>query len=135
MFTIAILSILISIQRANTAIDSYLDASWTTGVASAYGGSSDSASVDNQITYTEERIHGDSMGVAIPMSWDRSLIGKHVQIRYQDQIVNSCINDIGYLGGGSRDLDLQPGIFHQFGYDTCDEWGIRTVEYRIIDRR
>ena len=36
------------------------------------------------------------------------------------------------MGGGSRSLDLQPGVWKAFGYSSCDDWGLRTVSYRIL---
>ena len=38
----------------------------------------------------------------------------------------------GGMGGGSRSLDLQPGVWKAFGYSSCDDWGLRTVSYRIL---
>ena len=36
------------------------------------------------------------------------------------------------MGGGSRALDLQPGVFKAFGFSTCQAWGVRTVSYRFL---
>ena len=109
------------------------DYGWETGIASAYGGWSDAQIVSNARTATGEAVTEYSMGVAIPLAWGRSdLYGHTVLIRYNGQTVKAKINDCGGMGGGSRRLDLQPGVFHEFGYDSCDEWGLRTVEYKIL---
>jgi hypothetical protein len=36
------------------------------------------------------------------------------------------------MGGGARALDLQPGVFKAFGFSTCDDWGVREVQYRFL---
>ena len=41
-------------------------------------------------------------------------------------------DDCGYMGGGSRSLDFQPGVFKAFGFSDCDSWGLRTVSYRFL---
>ena len=74
------------------------------------------------------------MGVASPMSWPnyRSYLGHAVEIKYGGKTVVATINDCGNMGGGSRALDLQPGVFKAFGFSTCQAWGVRTVSYRIL---
>ena len=42
-----------------------------------------------------------------------------------------ALKNIG-MGGGSRALDLQPGVFKAFGFSTCQAWGVRTVSYRFL---
>ena len=42
-----------------------------------------------------------------------------------------ALKNIG-MGGGSRALDLQPGVFKAFGFNTCQAWGVRTVSYRFL---
>lgn len=107
--------------------------SWEEGVASAYGGHSDAAVPDNARTATGAVVNENSMGVAIPIAWGRSdLYGRKILIEYNGEVVEAKINDCGGMGGGSRSLDLQPGVFHEFGFDTCDEWGLRTVRYKIV---
>lgn len=109
-------------------------AGWRTGLASAYGGSSD-PSVSNPATTADGSICNDSsMGVAIPMAWSnyRSYFGRAIEISYGGKTVVATINDCGGLGGGSRSLDLQPGVFKAFGFSTCQAWGVRTVSYRIL---
>ena len=107
---------------------------WRTGVASAYGGSSDAGTPNPGTTATGAVCNDSSMGVAIPMAWSnyRSYFGHAVEIKYGGKTVVATINDCGGLGGGSRSLDLQPGVFKAFGFSTCQDWGLRTVSYRIL---
>lgn len=107
---------------------------WKTGIASAYGGSSDAGTPNPGTTATGAVCDDSSMGVAIPMSWSnyRSYYGRAVEIKYGGKTVVATINDCGGLGGGSRSLDLQPGVFKAFGFSTCQDWGLRTVSYRIL---
>lgn len=105
---------------------------WHTGKASAYGGSSDGPAVST--TATGAKCTDTSTGVAIPMAWSnyRSYFGRKVEISYNGQSVIATVNDCGSMGGGSRSLDLQPGVFKAFGYNTCNAWGVRTVKYRFL---
>ena len=113
--------------------EDYDTGSWETGLATAYGGYSDAAIADNQRTATGATVTESSMGVAIPVAWGRSdLYGHKVLIEYGGDVVEAVINDCGGLAGGARSLDLQPGVFHEFGYDSCNSWGVRTVRYKII---
>lgn len=104
---------------------------WTDGVASAYGGSSDPGT--GSTTADGSTVSDWSMGVAIPLAWGRrDLLGRQVEISYGGKSVIATINDLGGMDGGSRSLDLQPGVFKALGASTCDAWGIRTVRYRIL---
>lgn len=107
---------------------------WKSGLASAYGGSSDPNTPNPGITATGAVCNDSSMGVAIPMSWSnyRSYFGRAVEIKYGGKTVVATINDCGGLSGGARSLDLQPGVFKAFGFSTCQAWGVRTVSYRIL---
>lgn len=107
---------------------------WKSGLASAYGGSSDPSTPNPGTTATGATCDDSSMGVAIPMAWPnyRSYFGHAVEIRYGGKTVVATINDCGGLGGGARSLDLQPGVFKAFGFSTCQAWGVRTVSYRIL---
>ncbi len=110
------------------------DTGWHTGAASAYGGSSDPYTPNPGWTATGAVCDDNSMGVAIPMSWPncRSYLGRSVEISYGGKTVVAVVNDCGYMGGGSRSLDLQPGVFKAFGFSTCNDWGVRTVSYRFL---
>ncbi|MGN0302304.1 MAG: coiled-coil domain-containing protein [Anaerotardibacter sp.] len=107
---------------------------WKTGTASAYGGSSDPTAPVGSHTATGAVVTDSSMGVAVPMAWPsyRSYFGRAVEISYGGKTVVATVNDCGYMGGGSRALDLQPGVFKSFGYSTCQAWGLRTVSYRFL---
>ncbi len=122
--------------NSNSGSSSNSDSStgWKTGVASAYGGSSDPGTPNPGTTATGAVCNDSSMGVAIPMAWSnyRSYFGHAVEIKYGGRTVVATINDCGGLGGGSRSLDLQPGVFKAFGFSTCQDWGLRTVSYRIL---
>ena len=107
---------------------------WMTGIASAYGGSTD-PNTPNPGTTANGTVCDDwSMGVAIPLSTPnaRSYLGRSVEISYNGMTVVATVEDLGGMGGGSRKLDLQPGVFKAFGFNTCQAWGLRTVSYRFL---
>lgn len=110
------------------------DAGWMTGVASAYGGSTDPYTPNPGTTATGALCDDYSMGVAVPMAWPnyRSYFGRTVEISYNGMTVLATVNDCGYMGGGSRSLDLQPGVWKAFGFSSCNAWGLRTVSYRFL---
>lgn len=105
---------------------------WLSGTASAYGGSSDPGCGTR--TATGATVSDYSMGVAVPMSMPnyRSYLGRQVEISYGGKSVIATVNDCGGMGGGSRVLDLQPGVFKALGASTCNAWGLRTVKYRFL---
>jgi hypothetical protein len=74
------------------------------------------------------------MGVAVPMTMPnyRSYFGRTVEITYNGVTVYATVNDCGYMGAGSRVLDLQPGVFKALGYSSCQDWGLRRVTYRFL---
>ncbi len=108
------------------------DAGWSTGLASAYGSTSDGTLGAH--TATGALVTESSMGVAVPMSWPnfRSYYGHTVEISYGGRTVIAVVNDCGGLGGGSRSLDLQPGVWKALGASNCFDWGVRTVSYRFL---
>lgn len=105
---------------------------WKTGAASAYGSTSDGTL--GQPTASGALVTEASMGVAIPLSWPnaRSYLGRQVEISYGGMTVVATVNDLGGMGGGSRSLDLQPGVWKAFGASSCLDWGVRTVSYRFL---
>ncbi len=107
---------------------------WKTGIASAYGGSTDPYTPNPGTTATGAVCDDWSMGVAVPMAWPnyRSYFGRTVEISYNGMTVYATVNDCGGMGGGSRSLDLQPGVWKAFGYSSCQAWGLRTVSYRFL---
>ena len=114
------------------AFDSGDTSGWLSGTASAYGGSSDPGCGTR--TATGATVSDWSMGVAVPMSMPgyRSYLGRQVEISYSGKSVIATVNDCGGMGGGSRVLDLQPGVFKALGASTCNGWGLRTVKYRFL---
>ena len=109
-------------------------AGWSTGIASAYGGSTDPYTPNPGTTATGAVCDDWSMGVAVPMAWPRywQYYGRTVEISYMGMTVLATVNDCGYMGGGSRSLDLQPGVWKAFGFSSCNDWGLRTVSYRFL---
>lgn len=101
---------------------------------SAYGGSTDPNTPNPGTTSTGAVCDDNSMGVAVPKSLPnyRSYFGRTVEIVYGGQTVYATVNDCGSMGGGSRALDLQPGVWKAFGFSSCRAWGLRTVKYRFL---
>ena len=58
--------------------------------------------------------------------------GKKIEISYNGISVIATVTDCGYMGGGSRGLDLTPAVFRAFGARSADEWGLRQVRYRFL---
>lgn len=107
---------------------------WLSGTASAYGGSTDPSTPNPGTTATGATCDDWSMGVAVPKSMPnyRSYFGRTVEIVYGGKTVYATVNDCGTMGGGSRVLDLQPGVWKAFGFSSCRDWGLRTVKYRFL---
>lgn len=107
-------------------------AGWKTGSASAYGSTTDGTL--GKPTASGALVTETSMGVAVPLSWPnvRSYLGRQVEISYGGSTVVATVNDLGGMGGGSRSLDLQPGVWKAFGASSCLDWGVRTVSYRFL---
>jgi hypothetical protein len=101
---------------------------WQSGLASAYGG----ADIGTYMAYGEEQLGPDSMGVAVPTSWWR-LLGHHMEVEYNGIVVTVLINDTGPFAQRGRSLDLQPGVWKAFGFDSLWDWGVREVRFRVID--
>ena len=119
------------VSEYSTSTTSSSSAAWKEGKASAYGGYTDPGC--GSITANGSRVTESSMGVAIPLAWGRrDLLGHKVEIQYNGKTVTATINDLGGMGGGSRHLDLQPGVWRAFGFSSCNAWGVRTVKYRIL---
>lgn len=106
---------------------------WHTGMASAYGGASDSMTPNPSSTATGTLCDDWSVGVAVPLSWGPSdYYGKMVEISYGGRSIIAPIVDCGGMDGVVRHLDLQPGVFKAFGCNTCSDWGVREVRYRFL---
>ena len=75
-------------SAGNAVVPKELEGNWKSGVASAYGGFQDASIADNQRTATGDLVTENSMGVAIPMAWNRRdlYMNKHtVYIRYNNK--------------------------------------------------
>ena len=108
-------------------------AKWHTGLASAYGGSSDDTTPQDTPTATGTMCDDWSMGVAVPLAWGPSkYYGRRVEISYEGRSVIATVVDCGGMNNGERALDLQPGVFKAFGAKDCDDWGVRKVRYRFL---
>ncbi|MCL2882986.1 MAG: RlpA-like double-psi beta-barrel domain-containing protein [Coriobacteriia bacterium] len=99
---------------------------WLTGLASAYGRSA------GRNTATGAAVTDNSTGVAVPVS-QRYLVGKTIEVKYGGMTITTVVNDTGGFESLGRALDLQPGVWKYFGFSSEDAWGVRTVQYRIID--
>lgn len=49
----------------------------------------------------------------------RSYFGHTVQIRHNGKTVIATVNDCGGFAYPARCMDLQPGVYHSFGYSGC----------------
>ena len=106
---------------------------WKTGLASAYGGSSDSMTPNPGRTATGTICNDWSVGVAVPMAWGPSkYYGRKVEISYGGRSIIAPVVDCGDMDHGRRALDLQPGVFKAFGAKKCSDWGVREVKYRFL---
>lgn len=106
---------------------------WKTGLATAYGGSSDDSTPNPGTTATGTVCDDWSVGVAVPLAWGPSqYYGQRVEISYNGQSIIAPVVDCGYMGNGYVSFDLQPGVFKAFGCDTCSDWGVREVRYRFL---
>lgn len=119
-------------SSSNNSNSSNTSSGWQSGVVSAYGSTSDGTLGAH--TATGAIVSESSMGVAVPMSMSnyRSYFGRSVEISYGGRTVVAVVNDCGGLGGGSRALDLQPGVWKALGASSCFDWGVRTVSYRFL---
>ncbi len=119
-------------QAGNSGGPAVDQAGWKTGSASAYGSTADGTL--GKPTASGALVTETSMGVAVPLSWPnaRSYLGRQVEISYGGSTVVATVNDLGGMGGGSRSLDLQPGVWKAFGASSCFDWGVRTVSYRFL---
>lgn len=107
---------------------------WESGTASAYGGATDPSTGPISWTATGEICDDSSTGCAVPMSWPnyRSYFHRYVLISWNGMTIMGKCNDCGSMGGGSRSLDLQPGLWRAFGFDSCNAWGLRWVDYQWV---
>lgn len=96
---------------------------WYTGAASAY------SPVCNGGTVTASGVELDWDTPTVASLW--LPLGSYIEICYDGMSVIAQVTDRGpYVGG--RDLDLAPGVYAAFGVGSTDEWGVRTVSYRLL---
>ena len=106
---------------------------WKTGITTAYGGSSDKSTPNPGETATGTICDDWSVGVAVAMAkGPEQYYGRYVEISYEGRSIVAPVVDCGYMGNGYVTFDLQPGVFKAFGCETCDDWGVREVEYRYL---
>lgn len=96
---------------------------WYTVQASAY-------SVEtNGGTTTASGIPLDDYSLTVASPW--VALGSVIEIEYGGVTVQAVVTDRGpYVGG--RDLDLSVGVIQALGFATTDDWGVRTVSYRVL---
>lgn len=101
---------------------------WQTGMASAYDLETNQGWDATAIGITLTR---DSMTVAVPESQDH-LLGRLVEIVYDDKVVVATITDTGGFEKYGRALDLAGGVWKAFGVSSWEDWGVREVKYKFL---
>ena len=105
---------------------------WITCIASAYT-IADNDPPGSTATASGIPLDESVPTVAMPMSMNPSrFYGCKIEISYNGMSVIATVTDCGYMGGGSRGLDLTPAVFRAFGFSTADAWGLREVSYRFL---
>lgn len=96
---------------------------WYTTIASAYSIES------NGGTATASGIALDETSLTAASPW--LPLGTVIEISYNGMTVQATVTDRGpYVSG--RELDLAPAVWRAFGCSSTDEWGVRTVSYRVV---
>lgn len=110
------------------------DGTWSSGVASAYSiTTNDDGNGNFGVTTTASGIPltNSSVTVAVPASQSH-LLGRICQICYNGETVIATVTDTGGFESMGRVLDLAPGVYKAFGFDSYSDWGTRTVYYRFL---
>ena len=110
------------------------DGTWSTGIASAYSVATNDAGRGNfgvSTTASGRGINEGSVTVAVPVS-QSYLLGRVVEICYDNKIVIATVTDTGGFGKFGRCLDLAPGVYHALGFSSTTDWGTRTIHYRFL---
>ena len=96
---------------------------WYTAVASAY-------SVEtNGGTTTASGIPLDDGVLTVASPWID--LGTYIEIEYYGVTVQAQVTDRGpYVSG--RDLDLSQAVVQALGFGSIYDWGVQTVNYRIL---
>lgn len=96
---------------------------WYTVQASAY------SVATNGGTTTASGIPLDDCALTVASPW--VALGAVVEIECGGVTVQAVVTDRGpYVGG--RDLDLSVGVIQALGFASTDDWGVRTVTYRVL---
>ena len=88
--------------------------------------------------YSPECNGGTVTSSGIPLDWETPTVastwiplGSYIEIAYDGMTVVAQVTDRGpYIAG--RELDLAPGVIYAFGFGSTDDWGVRTVSYRLL---
>lgn len=110
------------------------DGTWLSGVASAYNVATNDDGKGNfgvSTTASGVSLHGGSITVAVPES-KSYLLGRIIEICYQDKVVIATVTDTGSFAKYGRSLDLAPGVYNALGASSVADWGTRTVYYRFL---
>lgn len=108
------------------------ESGWITCVASAYS-IADNDPPGSTSTASGIPLDDSKPSVALPMSQNPSAhYGDLIEIRYNGMSVIATVTDCGYMGNGSRGLDLSTAVYRAFGFSSPNSWGLRTVSYRYL---
>lgn len=117
---------------SSSASSSSSESGWVTCVASAYS-IADNDPPGSTSTASGIPLDDSKPSVALPMSQNPSAhYGDLIEIRYNGMSVIATVTDCGYMGNGSRGLDLSTAVYRAFGFSSPNSWGLRTVSYRYL---
>jgi hypothetical protein len=102
---------------------------WNTGSATAYGPTSSAI----WRTADGSDLTNTTVGVAVPIEWKSKLFGKTLEIEDKGIQIRAKVTDVGHFLKNGRSLDLQPGVFKAFGFNTASAWGVHTVRWRVVN--
>ena len=110
------------------------DGTWSSGIASAYSiADNDDGKGNFGVTDTASGVDlsSESITVAVPES-ESWRLGQIVEVCYDGKVVIATVTDTGGFAKYGRALDLAPGVYKAFGFDSVTDWGTRTVSYRFL---
>ena len=117
---------------SSSASSSSSESGWITCVAYAYS-IADNDPPGSTSTASGIPLDDSKPSVALPMSQNSSAhYGDLIEIRYNGMSVIATVTDCGYMGNGSRGLDLSTAVYRAFGFSSPNSWGLRTVSYRYL---
>lgn len=103
---------------------------WQVGAASAYDLNDNDG---GEATASGIPLDETSLTVAVPEALSASHLGSYVEVYYGGICVKARITDTGVFDDYGRALDFAPGVWHAFGADSVDDWGVRDVFFRYVD--